>query len=471
MPDGSSKKVPHPSERLTIIQDSHSRCGHFGQKRTRSLLLSSFWWFGMTTDILTVLKSCQACTRANATFNKPHPTLHSIPVVGLFYRWNVDLCGPLPTSDNGYKYVMVCIESLSKHVEAIPLRTKEATEVAAAFLTHVIGRFGGCAEVLTDQGTEFQGTFHALLTACLIDHRLTSPNHPQANGLTERCVQTIKRALKKLTDDVGHVRTWEKQVPWLMLGYLCSAQSATGFSPYQLLYATPPVVPPAVRERILEPIDFDDVDAAAASVLTRAEIVKRAVPIAMGNIKVAQHRDTLRYAMVKGGAFIPKLRRFQAGDYVYVRRRNTTDTLQFSSHPEVLRVREVLPQGTLRLYGKCGTEITVHCSNCTPCHLLNIDDTMDTELARPNLSHKCEICRSAEQAKEMLLCSSCNSGWHLRCFEPPMAQVPSGAWFCPICTVSGRAPLPSIIRTVDPVHLAPKAGGGRGSKVRPNHPY
>ena len=76
---------------------------------------------------------------------------------------------------------MVCIEYLTKHVDAIPLKTKEATEVAAAFLTHVLGRFGGCAEVLSDQGTELQGTFHSLLTSCLIDHRLTSPNHPQAN--------------------------------------------------------------------------------------------------------------------------------------------------------------------------------------------------------------------------------------------------------------------------------------------------
>ena len=443
MPDGSSRRVPHPSERLGIVADSHRKCGHFGQKRTRSLLLSSFWWVGMSRDIERVLKSCQACARANATFNKPHPTLHPVPVIGPFYRWNVDLCGPLPTSEAGYKYVMVCIESLTKHVEAIPLKTKEATEVAAAFLTHVLGRFGGCAEVLSDQGTEFQGTFHALLTSCLIDHRLTSPNHPQANGLSERCVQTVKRALRKLTDDVGHVKTWHKQLPWLVLGYLCSAQRATGFSPYELLYATHPVVPPAIRERMIDPIDFDDVEAAAASLLTRSALVKRNMPLAMGNIQIAQHRDTLRYAMVKGGAFIPKLRRFEVGDFVYIRRRHTTDTLQFSSHPEVLQVAEVLPQGTLRLRGMCGQEITMHCSNCTPCHLLNINRTLDPALARPNLSHKCEICRSAEGANDMLLCSTCNSGWHLHCFQPPLLVLPKGDWFCPICVTAGRASHPS----------------------------
>ena len=70
---------------------------------------------------------------SNSTFNTPHPTLDPIPVASLFYRWNVDLCGPFPTSKAGFKYVLVCIESLSKHVEAVPLKSKEAPEVAAAF--------------------------------------------------------------------------------------------------------------------------------------------------------------------------------------------------------------------------------------------------------------------------------------------------------------------------------------------------
>ena len=465
LPDGSHKQVPHPARRSQLVLETHTKCGHYGQKRTRSLLLSSFWWKGMSADISQVLNACQACSRSNATFNTPHPTLHPIPVVGLFYRWNVDLCGPFPTSKAGYKYVLVCIESLSKHVEAIPLRSKESPEVAAAFLTHVIGRFGSCAEVLSDQGGEFQGVFHALLTSCLIDHRLTSPNHPQANGLSERCVQTIKRALRKLTDDAGHAKDWEKHLPWLVLGYLCSVQRSTGFSPYHLLYATAPVIPPAIRERMHEPIDFDNPDLAAASLLSRAAIVKNHLPMALGNLEIAQHRDTLRYATIKGGAFIPKLRRFQEGDYVYVRRRNRSDTLQFSSHPEILRVREVLPQGTLRLYGQCGQEITMHCTNCTPCHLLNINPTLNPSLARPNLSHKCEICRSAERSQDMVLCTLCNSGWHMFCLQPVMTSIPSTDWFCPICIAADRHPLPP---TLGP--LSPAAPGHMHSEVSPSLP-
>ena len=88
---------------------------------------------------------------------------------------------------------------------------------------------------------------------------------------------------------------------------------------------------PAIRERMLEPVNFDDPDLAAASrdcraLLSRAAIVKNHLPMALGNLKIAQHRDTLCYATIKGGVFTPKLRQFQDGDYVYVRRRNRSDT-------------------------------------------------------------------------------------------------------------------------------------------------
>jgi transposase InsO family protein len=61
----------------------------------------------------------------------------------------------------------------------------------------VLTHYGAPAEILTDQGDEFQGEFAELLESLLIDHRETSRSHPQSNGLTERMVQTIKMALRK----------------------------------------------------------------------------------------------------------------------------------------------------------------------------------------------------------------------------------------------------------------------------------
>ncbi len=44
----------------------------------------------------------------------------SLPTKGLFYRWGVDLAGPLVEIPEGYKYCMVTIELFSKHIEVTP---------------------------------------------------------------------------------------------------------------------------------------------------------------------------------------------------------------------------------------------------------------------------------------------------------------------------------------------------------------
>ena len=40
--------------------------------------------------------------------------------------------------------------------------------------------------------------------------------------------------------------------------------------------------------------------------------------MAMKNLSIAQHRDTLRYACIHSGAYRPRLQRFRQGDYIYL---------------------------------------------------------------------------------------------------------------------------------------------------------
>ena len=87
------------------------------------------------------------------------------------------------------------IEHFSKTIVLEPLTSKEAKHTCYAYEHGVLSRYGACAEMITDQGTEFQGEFQACMTRNFIDHRITSANHPQADGLAERCVQTVQRSI------------------------------------------------------------------------------------------------------------------------------------------------------------------------------------------------------------------------------------------------------------------------------------
>lgn len=158
------------------------------------------------------------------------------------------------------------------------------------------------AECVSDQGLECSGEFQELLRTALIDDRRTSPNHPQADALAERTVQSTKRALRKHADAVDRKDQWDDALPHIALGYNASKQASTGYSPFYLLYGKHPVIPPSTFRRFEEAVNFDDMEGSAQALLDRAEAIKQACLMAGEALKVAQHRQTLRFALIRGGA-------------------------------------------------------------------------------------------------------------------------------------------------------------------------
>jgi len=47
-------------------------------------------------------------------------------------------------------------------------------------------------------------------------------------------------------------------------------------------------------------------------------IIERVMPMAMENLSIAQHRDTLWYAHTQGGSYKPKVKQFDVSDFVYL---------------------------------------------------------------------------------------------------------------------------------------------------------
>lgn len=165
---------------------------------------------------------------------------------------------------------------------------------------------------------------------------------------------------------------------------------------------------------------------------TGAQLFQRIMLMAFDNLAIAQHRDTLRYATIRGGGYRPQLRRFALGDYVYLQQTAPT-TLDVTAGRVILRVKRVLSSGVLELEGRDGRIWKDHSKNCAPCHLPNTDGTMDPNLGVISASLKCMLCDRAQGTATMILCDICSTGWHMRCLTPPLDQIPVGHWTCPRC--------------------------------------
>ncbi len=66
------------------------------------------------------------------------------------------------------------------------------------------------------------------------------------------------------------------------------------------------------------------------------------MPMAINNLAIAQHQDTLHYAHIRGDSYQPKARKFEIGDFVYLQRQ-INDALDTSASQTILRVKEIRP--------------------------------------------------------------------------------------------------------------------------------
>jgi hypothetical protein len=129
-----------------------------------------------------LLKACALCRCSNDTFNGLQPQMQSLPVSGPGFCWHLDKSGPFPQNAKGFVYVMVAVEALAKWVVLVPLRSKDPDSTAYAHYSSVYVYYGAAAQVVTDQGGEWEGKFQQLMQRLCVDHGTTLAYRPQRKG-------------------------------------------------------------------------------------------------------------------------------------------------------------------------------------------------------------------------------------------------------------------------------------------------
>ena len=128
----------------------------------------------------------------------------------IFYVWGIDFMGPFPNS-NGYFYILLAVDYVSKWVEAIPTRTDDANTVVSFVRNHIICRFGSPRAIVSDQGTHFcNRRLTGLMKKHGIIHKVATAYHPQTNGQAEVSNREIKRILQKIVKP--HRRDWSTRL-------------------------------------------------------------------------------------------------------------------------------------------------------------------------------------------------------------------------------------------------------------------
>jgi hypothetical protein len=113
-----------------------------------------------------------------------------------------------------------------------------------------------------------------------------SRDHPQANGLVERMVQTYKNGLQKICL-IGNKEDWDLALPYIAMYKMSKHASSFHFDPYFLLFGRHPIPPSSITVQMDQVVDLDSPATWAGFIAERVTLFKRVMPMAMENLSIA----------------------------------------------------------------------------------------------------------------------------------------------------------------------------------------
>ena len=279
--------------RRDVVAEAHREVGHRSLFCTMRRVQNFCVWPGMRRDIREFILRCPHC-QGNRSNEKPTPLEITDTPTAPFQKIGVDLTGPFIASSNGNKYLVTVIDHHSGWAEAYPIPDKRSVSIWKPLKAEFFSRFGFPNVMVTDQGTEFTSAeFREYIQSLNIDHRRSTPYHPQTNGCVERFNRSLKEILRKFVNN--NSSEWESHLPEALLAYRMSESQSRNTSPYYALFGLEPNI---------DPINDNEYR------MERMARARNLIYESQNNAKMYRHdRSSQRYQYRK---------KFKIGDYVTI---------------------------------------------------------------------------------------------------------------------------------------------------------
>ena len=175
-----------PKLRHLVLAKAHET--HPGKNATEASVRMIAWWPGITQDVQHFVSKGKNCQLNRPSLGK---TVSTWPEADVWERLHMDW-GYVKDHGN----ILVIVDAGSGWIEAFPAgnRTSETVKI---YLSQIFARFGIPKTLVSDNGPEFvSGDLKQWCESLGIKKIESHVYHPRANGLAERAVQTVKRALQ-----------------------------------------------------------------------------------------------------------------------------------------------------------------------------------------------------------------------------------------------------------------------------------
>ncbi|KAL2231768.1 UNVERIFIED_CONTAM: Gag-Pol polyprotein [Sesamum indicum] len=234
---------------LSVMREIHEgSCGNHSGTRSpaQKVMRQGYFWPTLVEDSKNLVRKCESCQKYASLIHQPATPMELIKIACPFDQWGIDIVGPFPPAQAQKKFIIVAVEYFSKWVEAEAVAKISKKKVINFIWKNIICRFGIPRVLISDNGTQFQG--RKITEWCKelkIAQHFTAVANPQANGQTEVTNRTILQHLKTHLESKG---SWVDELPGVLWAYRTTPRTATGETPFCLVYGTEAIIPAEIGE-------------------------------------------------------------------------------------------------------------------------------------------------------------------------------------------------------------------------------
>ena len=196
----------------------HTR--HIGIERTKMRARETIYWPGIDSEIDDMISNCSTCLEFRNKLPKEPLISHEVPNM-VWTKLGTDLFN---FNNNDY---LIVVDYTSKFFEVSQLPDTTA-ETVINHTKSILSRHGIPETIISDNGPQFKSHLYAeFIKKWEIQHKTSSPEYPQSNGMVERTIQTVKRTLYKAKHN--------NEDAYLAILHLRTTPTAEGISPASYL--------------------------------------------------------------------------------------------------------------------------------------------------------------------------------------------------------------------------------------------
>ncbi|GAU50497.1 hypothetical protein TSUD_242400 [Trifolium subterraneum] len=207
---GSRICVPNDADlKRSILEEAHKSefSIHPGSTKMYHDLKKNYWWPNMKTEIAEFVSRCIVCQQVKIEHQKPAGPLQPLEIPE--WKWEhitMDFLSGLPRNQKGEDSIWVIVDRLTKSTHFLVVKsTYKASRYAELFLEEIVKLHGVPLSIVSDRDPTFTSHFwRAFRKAMGTRLRMSTSNHPQTDGQSERTIQTLEDMLRAcVLEDVG----------------------------------------------------------------------------------------------------------------------------------------------------------------------------------------------------------------------------------------------------------------------------